>query len=252
MGPLRKKAVPASVLILVAVVFSAWDAELHFGDVTDIGNSFDFLSGMWPLDFSMADHTLEETLITVEMAFLGTVAGLAVALPLSFLAARNTSPGPVVCNGVRSFLTLLRSIPELVLALIFVPTFGLEPLTVIVAIFLHNVAVLGKLLAELVEAADPGPREAVASTGARDVLVALYGIVPQIFPNILSHYFYRLEVGVRSSLLFGAIGAGGIGDVLFLHFKTFEYAAMAVDILAIMVLIWLLDILGAFFRAKVI
>lgn len=252
MMAVRRKALLTLLLVLVAVIFSVQDAELNFGEIGELPNSADFLAQMWPLDFSMLGHSLEETLITVEIAFLGTLAGLVVSFPLAFLAARNTSPHPTVYNGVRSFLTFLRSVPELVLALIFVPTFGLEPLTVIMALFLHNGAVLGKLLSELVEAAEPGPQEAVASTGARGVLVALYGIVPQIFPNILSHSFYRFEVGVRSSLLFGAIGAGGIGDVLYLHFKTFEYAAMAVDVLLIMVLIWFLDYMGSYFRAKVI
>ncbi|WP_206093746.1 phosphonate ABC transporter, permease protein PhnE [Paludifilum halophilum] len=242
----------AAAVVIAATAFSVWDAELNLSDISDIGNSFDFLERLWPLDFSMVTHSLKETLLTVEIAFLGTISALVLALPLAFLGARNTTTHRSVYTGVRTLLTFLRSVPELVLALIFVPTFGLEPLTVIVALFLHNTAVLGKLLAELVEAADPGPQEAVASTGARRLLVSLYGILPQIFPNLLSHYFYRFEVGVRSSLLFGAIGAGGIGDVLFLHFKTFEYSAMAVDILMIMVLIWVLDYAGAYFRAKVI
>ncbi|GGE20127.1 phosphonate ABC transporter, permease protein PhnE [Marinithermofilum abyssi] len=240
------------LVLLLAAIFSAWDMELNWADIRDLENTWQFLSGMWPLDFSMVGHALDETLLTLEVAFLGTLFGLLIAFPLSFLAAENTAPHRSVSVSVRFILTGLRSIPELVLALIFVPTFGLEPLTVVVAIALHNSAVLGKLIAELVEAAEPGPREAVASTGAPPLLVALYGVVPQIAPNILSQSFYRLEVGVRSSLLFGAIGAGGIGDVLFLHFKTFEYAAMAVDILLIMGLIWGLDIIGGWLRRKVI
>ena len=237
--------------LLVLVFLSVWDMGLNLGDIRDLPNTFEFLKELWPLDFSMVDHALDETLITLEIAFLGTFFGLLLGFPCAFLAARNTAPAALY-HGMRGFLTFLRSVPELVIALIFVPTFGLSPLTVIVAIFLHNIAVLGKLIAELIEVADPGPQEAVAATGARKVLVALYGIVPQIVPVVLSQYFYRLEVAVRSSLLFGAIGAGGIGDMLFIHFKTFEYAAMAVDVLIIMVLIGLLDYAGAFFRSRVI
>ncbi|OEF99585.1 phosphonate ABC transporter, permease protein PhnE [Vulcanibacillus modesticaldus] len=240
------------LLIIVAIFFSIKDAQLNFIDIKDISNTIEFLGQLWPFDYSMIGHAISETLITMEIAFLGTFFGLIIAFPLAFLAAINTSPNLVIYNGIRTVLTFLRSIPELVLALIFVPTFGLTPLTVIIAIFIHNIAVLGKLISELIESVDPGPQEAVASTGARKILLALYGVVPQIIPNVLSHYFYRFEVGIRSSILFGAIGAGGIGDVLFLHFKTFQYSAAAVDVLIIMLIILIVDYIGVYLRSRVI
>ncbi len=241
-----------ALLLLVIVIVSAQHLNVQFQDFKDIRNSFDFLSNMWPLDFTMLENALVQTLITVEIAFLGTIFGLIVAFPLAFLAARNTTTNMPIYNGVRSVLSFLRSIPELVIALIFVPTFGLEPIAVILAIFIHNIAVLGKLISELIESVNPGPQEAVTSTGAKRILVSLYGVVPQIMPNVMSQYFYRFEVAIRASILFGAIGAGGIGDTLILHFKTFEYAAAAVDILIIMIVILIVDNVGAYFRKKVI
>jgi phosphonate transport system permease protein len=240
------------MLLLALVWGSGFHLEIKLLDFMDIPNSIDFIRNMWPLDFSMVQDAIAQTLITVEIAFLGTVFGLLVAFPLAFLAAKNTSPNSGIYNSMRSLLSFLRSIPELVIALVFVPTFGLDPMAIIIALFIHNIGVLGKLISELIESVNPGPQEAVASTGAKRILVSLYGVVPQIMPNVLSHYFYRFEVAIRASILFGVIGAGGIGDTLLLHFKLFEYGALAVDILIVMVVIMIVDNLGAYFRSKVI
>jgi phosphonate transport system permease protein len=247
-----KKSLWIMLFVFFWVWVSGWHLGVNLGDFRDLGNSIDFIGNMWPLDFSMLENALLQTYVTVEIAFLGTVFGLFVAFPLAFFAARNTTPNGAVYNAVRSLLSFLRSIPELVIALVFVATFGLEPMTVIIAIFIHNIGVLGKLISELIESVNPGPQEAVASTGAKRILVSLYGVVPQIMPNVLSHYFYRFEVAIRASILFGVIGAGGIGDTLLLHFKLFEYGALAVDILIVMVVIMIVDNLGAYFRSKVI
>lgn len=248
----RKKMLFFILFLAAFVVLGGSHLEINLEDFRDLGNSLEFVQNMWPLDFSMVGNAMEQTLVTVEIAFLGTIFGLFVAFPLAFLAAKNTTSHPFIYNGLRSFLSFLRSIPELVIALIFVPAFGLNPMTVILAIFIHNIGVLGKLISELIESVNPGPQEAVASTGAKRILVSLYGVVPQIIPNVLSHYFYRLEVAIRASILFGVVGAGGIGDTLLLHFKLFQYDAMAVDILIVMIVIMIVDNLGAYFRSKVI
>jgi phosphonate transport system permease protein len=129
---------------------------------------------------------------------------------------------------------------------------GLGPFTAILAIFLHNIGVLGKLISELIEAADPDPQEALRSVGANRAMVALYGILPQIIPNVLSQYFYRLEVAVRTSLILGFIGAGGIGQQLFIHFKIFQYEKVAVDVMMIMILVVMIDYVSAVIRSKTI
>src|SRR5690606_42102003 len=100
---------------------------LNLADIRDLPNTVDFLGELWPLDFSMVDQALDETLVTLEIAFLGTFFGLVVGFPCAFLAARNTAPRAVY-HGMRGFLTFLRSVPELAIAVVLVPTFGLAPL----------------------------------------------------------------------------------------------------------------------------
>jgi phosphonate transport system permease protein len=173
-------------------------------------------------------------------------------LPLSFLAAKNTSGSIAMYSSTRGGLSALRSIPEIVFGLIFVTAFGLGPFAAVLAIILHNIGVLGKLISELIEAADSGPQEAMRSVGASKWVGHLFAILPQIWPNVLSQYFYRFEVAIRTSLILGFIGGGGIGQQLFNHFQSFYYTAVALDIVLIMIMVIIVDFIGGQIRARVI
>lgn len=251
MGGFNKKV--ALLLVTGALlIISAAGTGFNLFLFADVGNSLDFLARSWPPDWTGAGRAAAALVETIEIAYLGTVLALMLALPLSFLAAWNTSPNHVVYTGVRAVLSFIRAVPEIVFALVFVPTVSLGAMAGVLAIMLHNVGVLGKLIAELVEAAEPGPQEAVAASGAPQILIATHGVLPQILPNVLSHAFYRLEVSVRSVLVLGFVGAGGIGQQLFIHFRMFQYEKVFVDVLAIMALVIFIDYLGAFVRSRVI
>ncbi|BCJ87986.1 phosphonate ABC transporter, permease protein PhnE [Effusibacillus dendaii] len=241
------------IAVLLIILWSAIGTESDPRRLQDIGLTFKFIADKWfPPDWSTLKEAAGLGVLTAQIAIMGTFFAVVVALPLAFLAAWNTAPNLVVYNVMRTILSFIRSVPEIVWGLLFVPTLGLGPFAGVVAIFLHNVGVLGKLLSELVESAEQGQQEAVASTGAGWLLVILYGIIPQIIPNIFSHYFYRLEVGVRTSLILGFIGAGGIGNKLFIDFNLREYAAVSVDVLVIMILVLAVDYFGALIRSRVI
>jgi phosphonate transport system permease protein len=249
---LNKRNLIYAMTIIAAIYGSAKGTQIDLSKFAQISNMFTFIREKWlPPAWEVFPSALRETFITLEIAFLGTIAAIFIALPLSFLAARNTSSPPVY-NIVRIILSFLRSVPEIVFGLIFVTAVGLGPFPAILAILLHNIGVLGKLISELVEAADPGPQEALRSVGANRTMVSIYGILPQIIPNILSQYFYRLEVAVRTSLILGFIGAGGIGQQLFIHFKMFHYDKVAVDVLMIMILVVIIDYVSAVIRSKTI
>lgn len=249
---LNKRNVIYAVILIFAIYGCARGTEIDLSRFAQVSNMFTFITEKWlPPAWEVLPTAFRETLITLEMAFLGTIAASVIALPLSFLAAQNVA-SPLVYNTVRTVLSFLRSVPEIVFGLIFVTAVGLGPFPAILAISLHNIGVLGKLISELVEAAEPGPQEALRSVGATRSMVSLYGILPQIIPNVLSQYFYRLEVAVRASLILGFIGAGGIGQLLFIHFKVFQYEKVAVDVLMIMLLVVIIDYASAVIRAKTI
>lgn len=242
-----------AILSTAVLIWSANGVGFKPEKFLDLDKTFHFLSTKWlPLDLSILPMAGEAAILTLQIAILGTFFGLIFALPLSFLAAWNTAPGRSVYSAARGLLNFLRSVPEIVFGLLFVPTFGLGPFPAVLAISLHNIGVLGKLIAELIEAADDGPEEAVRSVGAHQWIVILYGIIPQIIPNIFSHYFYRLEVAIRASLILGFIGGGGIGNMLFIDFKVFNYQAVATEVLMIMILVMIVDAVGSFVRKRVI
>jgi phosphonate transport system permease protein len=241
------------LLSTAIVVWSAIGSEFNLVKFLDFGKTVDFFVNKWlPLDLSILPDAAGAAIQTLQIAIMGSILGLFIALPLSFLAAWNTAPYRWVYTATRGILNFLRSVPEIVLGLLFVPTFGLGPFAAVMAIALHNIGVLGKLIAELIEAADDGPQEAVQSVGGRRFLIILYGIIPQIIPNIFSHYFYRLEVAIRASLILGFIGGGGIGNMLFIDFKVFNFPAVATEVLMIMLLVMIVDAVGSIVRKRVI
>lgn len=239
--------------VIVALAAVSWkDTGIDLSLVAKFSNLLDFIGKEWlPPDWRVLGDAIHESLITMEIAFLATLFALLAALPLSFLAAGNIA-SPATRGIVRSVLSFLRSIPEMVLGLLFVVVVGLGPFPAILAILLHNIGVLGKLISELVEAADRTPQEALRAAGASSRMVALYAVLPQIWPNVLSQYFYRLEVAIRTSLILGFIGAGGIGQQLYMHFKIFDYDKVTVDVLAIMALVIITDALSTFVRRRII
>lgn len=154
------------------------------------------------------------TLDTVLMAFLGTVLATVLSVPLAFLAARTTTPHPAVAAVARGVVTFCRAVPDLVFAVLFVRALGLGVLPGVLALALHSVGMLGKLFADAIEDADPGPREAVRSVGVGPLRELLNGVVPQVVPAWISAFVYRVDINLRTSVVLGFVGAGGIGFAL--------------------------------------
>ncbi|GKW45995.1 phosphonate ABC transporter, permease protein PhnE [Planococcus sp. NCCP-2050] len=239
-------------ILILLVFFSMRLTEFDLSKFKDFRNMIDFLSQWFPMDFSLLPNMVQDTLETLAMAFLGSVFGLLIALPISFLAARNTSPSPILFQFSRIALSFVRSIPEIVFGLILLTTLGLGPFPAVIAIMFHNIGVFGKLISELIEAADPGPQEAMKAVGSKTWVANLFSILPQIWPNVLSQFFYRFEVAIRTSLILGFIGGGGIGQRLFNDFKTFQYSSVSLDVLIIMIMVIIIDFLASSIRKRII
>ncbi|WP_282019315.1 phosphonate ABC transporter, permease protein PhnE [Planomicrobium okeanokoites] len=248
----KKRSLVIYALLVVAIFISMRLTEFDLTKFRDFRNMIDFLSQWFPMDFTRLPGMLEDTLATLAMAFLGSFLGLIIGLPLSFLAARNTAHSKSVFHFFRVALSFVRSVPEIVFGLILLTTLGLGPFPAVLAITFHNIGVMGKLISELIEAADTGPQEAMKAVGAKRWVASLFSILPQIWPNVLSNFFYRFEVAIRTSLILGFIGGGGIGQRLFNDFNTFNYSSVSLDVLIIMVMVILVDSLGSFVRNRVI
>lgn len=210
-----------------------------------------FLSGFLSPNFRYWETYLDLMLETVQMAVWGTVLSVVLALPFGLLSSSNLSPSWLVFP-IRRLMDLLRSINELVFALIFVVAVGLGPLAGVLALGVHTAGVLAKLFSEAVESIDPRPVEGIRTTGTGRLEEILYGVIPQVLPLWISYTLYRFESNVRSAAVLGIVGAGGIGMSLSESLRGFDYSAGSAILLIILFSVSLLDILGAALRRVVI
>jgi phosphonate transport system permease protein len=206
----------------------------------------DLAEWMWGFDI-----WAELLLDTVLIAYTGTVLGGAAALLLSFPAAVTFAPAWAVALS-RRVLEFARTVPTLVFALIFVYAFGLGPFAGVLAIALHTMGALGKLFAEVHENADPRSVEAVRAAGGSWAEGMRFGVLPQSLPGVLSFGLLRLEINVREASVLGLVGAGGIGEELYLAVRQFEYTDISAIILLILLTVAVIDQLCARLRHRIL
>ena len=190
---------------------------------------------------------------TLVMAFLGTLLGALVAFPLAFLAARNITPNGGLNWGLKRFFDFMRSVDMLIWALFFTRAFGPGPLAGSAAIFFTETGTLGKIYSEGLENIDDKPREGISSTGAHEVLVQRYGVVPQVLPVMLSQTLYQWESNTRSASIIGAVGAGGIGLKLWEAMRTnSNWANVFYMVLLILMVVFTFDAISNALRSRLI
>lgn len=187
---------------------------------------------------------------TLALAFLATVLGAILAIPMGFLAARNLMGANPITLAIyyvtRTILNIIRSIESLIMAIIFVVIVGLGPFPGMLAIMVHTVAALGKLYSEVIEGIDPGPIEAIRATGGNWLQIVRFGVIPQIVPSFTALTIFRWDINVRSSTIIGFVGGGGIGFFLWQWILLGDYRAVSSCFIAIAVIVIILD----FFSAK--
>jgi phosphonate transport system permease protein len=200
--------------------------------------------------------TIEKMIETIFLALMATTLGIFVAIPLSFLGARNLvgkSPaGLAVYYATRTFFNILRSIEPLIMAIVFAVWVGIGPFAGVLALAMHSIASLGKLYSEAIESIDEGPIEAVTSTGANRLQTIFYAVIPQIVPQYLAFTIYRWDINVRMSTIIGFVGGGGIGFVLQQWINLLQYRNAAVAVWAIAIVVATLDWVSAKVREKII
>jgi phosphonate transport system permease protein len=189
---------------------------------------------------------------TIEMTFLATSIALVISLPLGVMAAANASPHPLVFHATRNLLTLMRALPELVWALVFVSAVGLGPLPGIMALSFVTVGFMGKFFAESIEVVDSRQIEGVAAHGASWLQLRTFGIFPQAFPDFVGTVMYILDHNLRAAAVLGLVGAGGIGYDLVMAMRMFDYNRLLPIALSIYMVVTLLDRMSDKFRRELI
>lgn len=204
-------------------------------------------------DFLLAVNRL---LITIFQALLATSLGIIFAFPLSFFAARNLMWNVWYAKAIylvnRFLMNVSRSIEPIIWAVIAVAWVGLGPFAGVLALTIHTVASLVKLYSEAIESIDPGPIEAVTSTGATPLQTVLYAIVPQIVPPYLSFTVYRWDINVRMSTIIGFVGGGGIGQILYQWINQSKWNSAGIAVWLIVITVSLLDYASSELRKRFI
>jgi phosphonate transport system permease protein len=195
---------------------------------------------------------LREGWQTVEMAILATVIGSGAAMLAGFACARNLTPYAWMRFPVRRTLEFLRTLPDMIVALLLVAAFGVGPLAGVITLTLSTFASLAKLFAEANEDVDNRPLEALEASGAGLARKIRYGVLPQVLPNYASYALLRLEANVAAAAALGIVGAGGIGIELQRAITYTEFDTYLAILLLIVVLIFLIDIASEHLRHRLI
>lgn len=242
-----------TLAVLVALLaVSLWQTSFSFGDlIGGTGDFFRFFGRLTP-DWSYLPRVWGPILETLQIAYLGTLFGTVIAMPLLFLASANTTSNRVVLAIARTVLTILRSIPDLLYAALLAPILAIGPLPGVVALTLFSVGVLAKLGSETVEAVDPGPLEALRATGAGRNRMIVFSVLPQIAPTMTSYVLYVFEINVRASVIIGLVGAGGIGQDLLARLNFFAYGDVSTIILVTFALVLAIDGISVWARSRLI
>lgn len=217
---------------------------------SDAGNMGQFAREFFPPDFTEWHTYLHEMLVTLAVAIWGTALAIVCAVPCGLACAHNLAPRWVL-HPVRRVMDACRAINEMVFAMLFIVAVGLGPFAGVLALWVHTTGVLAKLFAEAVEAIDPRPAEGVRATGASPLDEIVYGVLPQVLPLWISYALYRFESNVRSAMVVGMVGAGGIGVVLYEAIRSFNYAQTSAVIVMVIVVVTFIDVVSAWLRERV-
>ena len=246
-----------ALLALALLVGGAWSLtglDITLARVLDApADAWDIFKRLWPpaMDEALDRGVIGKVFESVYIAWVGTIIGAVLSLPLAFLAATNVAPRWIRIP-VRQLFNAIRAVPELIVAVIFIPITGLGPWAGTLAIGLHSVGTLGKWATEAIEGVDTGPLEAVEATGGRWVSGMRWGVLPQIMPIVASFWLFRFEINVRASAVLGMIGAGGVGAELVsqLMFRNFSVVGAVLGITVLVVLT--IDTMSAAVRRRII
>lgn len=259
-GPLRPpwsaRALVAAGLLVAAVAvtwLTFWWIGLSPASLAaGLDDTARLLRRMWPPDLPAAGDVAWMIAETLLIAVAGTGLAALASVPLAFTAARNHR-GPRWLRPVaRVVVVLTRAVPTLAFAILFVRIFGLGPLAGALAVAVHSVGMIAKLLADAVEETDPVPAEAARACGAGEVQVAVSAVLPRVFPALAGIVLYRLDINIRASAVLGVVGAGGIGVALQTALGSLNYHRAAGIVCVIVVLVLLLELLSVAVRRRAV
>ncbi|WP_461240534.1 phosphonate ABC transporter, permease protein PhnE [Paucilactobacillus sp. N302-9] len=240
-----------TLVFVICLVISAMATGVDMTSFwMNINQFFVLIEKMAHPNWEYTSLIISPVLETIQMALIGTTLGTLVAIPLALLAARNIVTNTALRSVVRFILNLVRTLPDLLLAALFVAIVGIGPIAGVFTLAIFSFGMISKLFYEAVETIDDGPLEALRASGANKIQVIVFAVIPQIFNQFLSYFLYTFEINVRASTVLGYLGAGGIGVFLQRSLDEFRYDNTSVIIIAILIIVLVIDGLSNYLREK--
>ncbi|WP_106400724.1 phosphonate ABC transporter, permease protein PhnE [Actinocorallia populi] len=247
----RARNTLGAALAAVIVAWSMVGAEFDFAKLGEgASNMGEFLSRLFPPTWDKLPTILELLVETLQMAIVGTVLGAALSLFCAFGAASNIAPRWLY-YPTRWVMNVIRSLPDLVFALMFVSAVGLGPFAGILAMTVGAAGSMGKIFAEAMESVDRGPVTAMQAVGASKRQIIRYGVLPQAAPLLTSYTLLMFEGNVRGATILGMVGAGGIGLELTTAMRMYDYGHLSAMVICIIVLVTVIDQVSAIVRRRI-
>jgi len=246
----------AAYLAVLAVVIIGLCSYFRFEPllfISDFHYMADLVVEMTPPNFEVLwrkEKIFASILQTLSMAFLGTLAGGAVAMGLAFLAARNTTPHPAVGAVVRTLLAIERVIPSLVILLLFLIAVGLGPFAGMLSLAVGTIGMFGKLFANAIEGAEKEPIDAVHSVGASKLQVIRYAVIPQVLPSFIANLFYAFDINLRAAIGLGVFGGAGVGYEISMAMRLVRYRDALALICFTILLVFAVEKLSDWLRSR--
>ena len=240
------------ILIFLAVIIVygwAWNGlQIDLQALKDSGGYItDFIARLFPPDLSILDVAWARLLETIQMSLWGTTIGAIISLPIAVLSANNLVPWWVRW-GANFFQNTVRSIPSIILGLIFVAATGLGAPAGTLALGIYTIGYLGKFYQTAIESVDRYSLEALQVSGASWFQIAQYGVLPQVLPLLWGYTLYMFEYNIRAASVLGVVGAGGIGFELVNYIRGFEYNKATTMMLVLLIVVTCIDIVSSQLR----
>ena len=239
-------------LVVAFFAWSAWGLSIPLARLLQgLEQGVVFLGQMWPprATATQLDRIVATLGESVAMAMVATVSGIALSVPIAFMAAENLSPKPLYYLN-RGFISLSRAFHAIIVAIIAVKAIGFGPLAGIVTITFKTVGFFSKLLAEDIEDIDMGSVNAVRASGGSSLQILLYGVVPQVVPRFVGLTVYRWDINIRISTVIGIVGAGGIGSLLLRAFNGYKFKYVSAILLSIVLVVLVAEGVSALVRRR--
>ncbi|GAB3300757.1 phosphonate ABC transporter, permease protein PhnE [Epidermidibacterium keratini] len=241
------------ILTAMVILWAIWGADVDFAVFVQGLANLPQTIGLFlpPSTGGIMPTLLAELVVTVQIALAATFLGLILAIPIGVLAARNVMPNPSVHKTARLLIVLIRGIPELIIAIIFVVITGLGGVAGALALAIGSIGLLGKLVADSLEETDVRVQEAIRATGATRPQVFWSATVRQAAPSFVAHILYQLDVNIRSATLLGIVGAGGIGFYLQNAARVSQFGVVTTIILIVLAVVLIVEAIAIWARRTV-